>query len=707
MRPRILILLWIILNPIWVLGASDNVVVELNGIGWRAGSRLERILTQVLAEPEPAVISGVQVEDLLFILRNELLEKGYLKIAISYTLTGPDDEIIAEDDWNQEISLPLIEWSQVVRIQLQVELGQRSYFEEISFTGLSAVSSKTAQSFFYPSGALFISEAERAYSPGGLTSGMQSLTQQLVQMGYLQAEITTSSKPLIAENGAVTVDLTVQEGPLFKWGEIELIWPEDVPEDLTQITQSMTPLQGPVRKSDAEALVRDIRNRLFGRGFADARVLFTIIQRNVSENSASARADIRLNIETGPQVRLGEIRFVGNEQTSSGFLQRTANQPINGPWLNPVEVDQATFALGQLGIFNSIDASIDSIANTEQPDRNIRNVVFSLEERDRYDLSVLFGWGSFEQLRLGVEGNALNLFGRAHVARFRLRQSFRSSGGQISYTIPRPFLGFTVAQARLAGLLRNEISFDRQEALVALGLRRAIGQSAWELSMEYRFELLRSRKIETQELIGDTRANVGNLLIGLARDTRDRVIFPREGSAFSGELELASTVLGGTVNYPRLEVRASHHQSLHSENVFAHFGFTAGVLDPLQMSDAAELPFNKRFFPGGENSIRGYIEGDASPQDAEGRAIGAEAFALIQTEGELRLTRSLSGVIFLDGLWTLDRFNDPDHTLLASIGMGLRYSTPLGPLRLEYGYNLNPRSGDPVGTLHFALGTAF
>jgi outer membrane protein insertion porin family len=121
-----------------------------------------------------------------------------------------------------------------------------------------------------------------------------------------------------------------------------------------------------------------------------------------------------------------------------------------------------------------------------------------------------------------------------------------------------------------------------------------------------------------------------------------------------------------------------------------------------------DLPFNRRFFPGGESSLRGYPEGEASPRNEEGEFIGAETFILGNIEFEQALTPRWSVVTFVDGLGMSRQFRDyPADVALFSAGGGLRWKTFIGPVRVEYGYNINPRRNDPIGTLHFSLGFPF
>src|SRR5258706_2481205 len=116
-------------------------------------------------------------------------------------------------------------------------------------------------------------------------------------------------------------------------------------------------------------------------------------------------------------------------------------------------------------------------------------------------------------------------------------------------------------------------------------------------------------------------------------------------------------------------------------------------------STAQDLPFNRRFFPGGENSIRGYQEGEASPRNAAGQFTGAETFLLGNVEFEQALTKAFSLVLFSDSIGVARDLKDyPSSESLFSVGGGLRWKTIVGPIRLEYGHNLNPRPGDPAGT---------
>jgi outer membrane translocation and assembly module TamA len=196
------------------------------------------------------------------------------------------------------------------------------------------------------------------------------------------------------------------------------------------------------------------------------------------------------------------------------------------------------------------------------------------------------------------------------------------------------------------------------------------------------------------------------VILDWSLERRRSPLRPRAGHHAFARVEFADPALGGEARYQRLEAGGSWHRPL-SRSLFLHVGLWQGVVTDFSGADD-EVPFNKRFFPGGANSVRGYQHGEASPVDARGNQLGAASSIVGNLELEKALTRAWSVVGFLDGVANaqdMDQF--PGDEFLASVGAGVRWNTPVGPVRLEYGYNLNPRAHDPPGTLHVSVGFPF
>jgi outer membrane translocation and assembly module TamA len=319
---------------------------------------------------------------------------------------------------------------------------------------------------------------------------------------------------------------------------------------------------------------------------------------------------------------------------------------------------------------------------------------------------LLFGYGSYEMLRGGFELDYNNIFGRAHHARLRATQSFKSSSGDYTYTIPELIRSEIDVFFNASALRREEISFTREELTVNAGLHRYYRPIFSDASLRYSYQVLSATDIDVPPTEGRASANVGAFIGDFKHDRRDNPLYPRKGYKVFANLEVASDSLAGDANYQRFEVATSLHQPL-GRGHWLHLGVTHGALFPV--GDRAEnLPFNKRFFPGGENSVRGFQQGEAAPRDADGTVLGAESYVTVNIELEQALTPAWSVVVFLDSIGFARRISDyPFDEELYSAGGGLRWKTLIGPVRLEYGYNLNPRAHDPSGTLHFSLGFPF
>lgn len=686
-----------LLVPVLLHGSFE---MEVNGLGWRTGKRFERLLDTIIRDPEEpdARLDVSRVEDAILILLSELNRLGYLSAKIEYRLFSADNQL-GKGEWNPRGDLEALSWKEGDRVVFLVHHGERAFYQSVNFVGLRAMSVEDARAFFYPTGGIFASERARAYSPGNLEGGMRSLRMRLAQLGHPQAKVFLDGSPQISPSGEVAVRIAVVEGARYVWSAAIVAGEA---QDVSTSTEG-TPLRGSVfnEESMQDWIVVE-RNRYLVAGYPDVR--FSSTQTiDPTDNPNEMGVSITLHATPGPRVQMGEVRFEGLAHSREAFLRDYLDLD-ESRWFNRLELERAQFELGRLGVFQRVRSSTEEISVDRLPSRD---VVFSLEERNRFEMSALGGYGSYERVRIGLQAKALNLFGLSHSGQVRLKASTRSLAGIGVYNVPRPLPWLEFGEARLQGLIREEISFKRQEALMAFGVERGFFDQAVRVNAEYRYELLRSTDFKSDDVLGDTRATVGSLLLGLSWDTRDRVISPQTGHSFNTQLELASPAFGSDSYFQRLVVLASYHFPMNQGRLRLHFGFEGGLLARLG-SEASELPVNKRFFPGGENSIRGYKEGEASPLDADGNAIGAEIYTLGHLEFEAWLYDSFALVLFSDGMWaSADLTDTASGETLYTMGLGLRYNTPLGPLRLEYGHNLNPRSGDPDGTVHFSIGFPF
>lgn len=689
-RAEILMRLWVVLSLVGAagLGAAE---VAVSGLGFW-GNREARAELRRLHEGDSEAPGASAVEDMAFVLLADLEERGYLRPRIQAVVTrvgGGEETFVFDAEMNTLLPRPF----PVAAVRFRIDPGVRYEVRQVSFEGLSLVSEGEAEAYFLPRRLVPLGGAdERAYSPGSLRRSAFNLQAELEGRGHAEALVEAEAARVDDKSGRVEVIVTVAEGA--RWEVVALEVTGAGEEAAAVVTAEWT--GRPWSDEWARELAEWVRRAHFRAGYADVRV-------KVSPRAAAAVRGRRavtaeVAIEAGPKVTVSAVRFEGAEHTRERLLERRARVKP-GRVLDPVAMERARRRLARLGVFSRVDVGFVPDGAEE------REVVFAVEEAPLRDAHLLMGYGSYEQLRGGVEFTQTNLWGLAHQSRLLLVQSFKSSQGDYTYSVPGLFGEALDGSARVFGLRREEQAFTREELGVELILRRSLGRKV-EANAGYRFEALKNAGNElTTRFTDDEVVRVASLNFGLSQDRRDHALRPTRGWRWFGQLELAERELGGEVDYQRWELGASWHRSA-GRGRWVHAGLVHGGVATAGFD--GEVPVNRLFFPGGENSIRGYQSGEASPRGADGRFVGAESYVLVNLELEQALTRTWSLVVFADGLGTAAKLGEyPFDEELFSAGLGVRYNTLLGPVRLEYGHNLNPRAGDPAGTLHFSVGFPF
>jgi outer membrane protein assembly complex protein YaeT len=495
------------------------------------------------------------------------------------------------------------------------------------------------------------------------------------------------------KTGAVNLEIEVKPG---KKSIVELIRVEtrehtNTPPVSVETIQTNVPFS----KIWQQDFAQQLRATNFHKGYPDTRVEVEPAKREPADEIVEMQVLAKVN--RGERIVLHDVKFEGLKHTRKSVVERRVELK-EGDSLDRIEAEQGRYRLARLGIFDTVNLRYDRV------DEHTRDVIYSVQEGKRLNIYLLAGYGSYELVRGGIEMEQHNIWGLAHHARLRAVQSLKATSADYRYTMPE-FFGESV-DAFLRGfyLQREEVDFTREEYGGGAGARTFVDQIQSDLSARYDYQVLSA--FETDVTEGPTNALVGSVTFELTHDRRDSPLYPRRGYKVSGTFETASEFLGGEVNFWRFETQNSFHQPLDAGR-WLHFGLSHGFAVPLGEA-RRDLPFNKRFFPGGDNSVRGYQYGEAGPRNASGKIVGAETYTIGNIEFEQALTDKISLVSFIDALGFGRRLEDyPFDDYRISIGGGLRWKTIIGPVRLEYGYNVIQRRFDPIGTIHFSIGAPF
>jgi outer membrane protein insertion porin family len=676
--------------------APKPAALQISGYGVLGNRELKRMLkTLELAGSKPRFFSASFVEDATLILASRVKRDGYLRPSIEVTLHLADGSLLRTNA-DRLIETPLPRALRIVSAKFQIRKGVLYYFSSLEIKGVTAVPLKTARSYFIETETLFSSKRSRIYTPDGLRRGLSSLTDQLDRLGYQDAKADSAILRKDDRTGAVAVSISVEQGPKYF---IRSIREEFIGGATTNQNHTVT-LNHAYSRIWLQDFVLGIKTNQFHMGYPDTTVEIQHVAG--APGQPATQKDLLALVKPGPQIRIGALEFSGAKRTSPRLLKRSV-RARHGELLDPTRAEEGRYRLARLGIFDGVDLSYKS------EDEQTRDVLYTLQEGKRINLSLLFGWGSYEMLRGGVDLEANNLWGNAHHAEVKAIQSFKASSGDFTYTVPE-LVGHDIDLfVNGTGLRREEVEFIRLEYGGGVGLHKYFQSAATDVSARYSYQILNASDFSAVQEVaseGLTNPAVGAVSFEIKHDRRDNPLYPRRGYKVFATLETASAYMGGDANYQRVEIQPSWHHPLGG-GLYLNIGLSHGLVASFG-SPAENLPFNKRFFPGGENSIRGYQEGEASPRNAFNQLVGAETYTLGSLELEQALTARWSLVVFSDSLGFAHSLNHyPVDTGLFSVGGGIRWRTLIGPIRLEYGHNLNPREGDPSGTLQFSLGFPF
>lgn len=671
-----------------------HATLEVDGLGWWQDRQQRIALDRMLGQERGATLDANAVEDAAFLLLSALQDQGYLKPVIETELTSPSGER-RTIRFDARLEATLERPFEAARVSFRIKKGVRYEFAKVEVHGLKALKADSAREYFLGEKALIRRGSTRAYSPAHLRRALEGIENDLHRLGFADATATADQVRINDKSGEVDLVVDVHEGP--RW-QVRTLTIEGAPQSEPQPT--VQPFVGqPWSQFWQQDVTAAIREHFLRRGYPDIRVWLT--HTTADERQDGREVAVVAHVRTGELVRIGEVRFEGEKKTAISVLRRRVKSEAGQP-LNVVALDQARFRLSRLGIFDTVDLRYDPSTGP------VRNPVFVLREGRELETNLLFGYGSYEQLRGGVELRQYNLFGRAHQTRLLLVQSMKSSRGEYSYTVPELFGESIDGTARVFGLQRQETSFLRQEWGGNVSLSAPVRWIGANASVGYTYQALRSldNTLETHTA-DEQQVTAASVDVNLVRDRRDNPLRPHQGYRWFLQAETASHYFGGSVDYQRVELGGSYHTPW-GRGRWVHLGFNHGLITTFGGSSDADLPVNKRFFPGGDNSIRGYRVGEAAPRGPTGEFVGAKSYMLANVEVEQALTGKWSLVGFCDALGTAVRLADyPFSERLYSAGLGVRYQTLIGPLRAEYGRNLNPRTGDPAGTLLFSVGFPF
>jgi outer membrane protein insertion porin family len=538
----------------------------------------------------------------------------------------------------------------------------------------------------------------RPLEDAALTEDARLVQSRLEALGHFEARVTAE----VPDGGGVLpVQFDARPGPRATVTELRIESPplplsaEDRgPEELS-VHEGRPYVAADVARS-REALLSAWRRA----GHLEARVRSEVA---FSENREEAK--VTLAVEPGDRTIVEHVVLSGLEKTRHQTVEREMLLR-SGEAFSFERVLESQRRLLSLGIFERVQ-----IAELDPERERRRDVVVSVQEAPRTSWSWGVGWSEQDRLRGSVELTRRNLGGMGRTASVFARGSVR--GSRFLLNLREPWLFGRKLDSFLTGFWEEEdrTSFDYNRKGGSVQAGRSL-DARTSLILRYLYQDTHVYNIEgsLDEIDRQYRTyTVSGPAASVVFDTRDDPLEPRRGIFLGADVQLSANALGGE-SYVRSFFQAARISRLRGDLVFVLSGRLG--LAATFAEEAALLPLPERFFAGGDYGPRGFPVDMVGPK-VEGTGgvfypTGGNALLLGGAEMRYNLSRSFQVASFLDTGNVYPEARDMAlDELRWSAGLGVRYRTPIGPIRLDWGYVLDHEPGEARSRIHLSIGHAF
>lgn len=601
-----------------------------------------------------------------------------------------------------------------------------------TFKGTKAVTPGQLKSVLATSASSKIPWGEKHYfSREQFEADLKRIVAFYQDRGYPDARVTSFDAKLNDAQTSVSITVNIDEGEPVRVERIDFSGFDPLPQQHRRTLETQLPLKAgqPLDRALLQASREAALDELKDHGYPYATV-------RISEAPGGGeRARIvSLTADTGPLAHFGPIEISGNSSVGDNIVRRQLTYRP-GQLFRQSALQESQRKLYGPELFDF--ANVEPLKADEKPAEVPTRVTVTEGKHQKVNLGV--GYGTEERARIQIDWRHVNFFGGARTGGVTARYSGLDRGVRLNFKEPY-FFG-----------PRNDIAVSGQtwhtdepafvldtnggRVTVTRHFRRGGGpvlgsRPAATLSLTYANEY-ESYAISNEALLDptfrdelialglDPRKGTDEGLrsaisLDAGRNTANSLIDAKQGYVLALHVEQAGRWLQGKYDYYEVTTEGRMYRSLSNRLVVAGQVRLASI-DAFGNPEI-KVPFFKRYFLGGATNLRGWGRFEVAPLSGTGLPIGGHSLMNFSTEVRANVWRNLGAVIFLDGgnVWTR-RWDFNVNDLRYDVGPGLRYQTPIGPIRADLGFQLNPIPGLLVNgqaeprhfRFHFSIGQAF
>ena len=544
------------------------------------------------------------------------------------------------------------------------------------------------------------------YDPDRLAFDQEQLRKFYLSEGYADFRVISAVAELTEDRENFFITFTIEEGERYRFGTINI--DSLLPNlDVDALFQELTTEPGDWYDAEkVEESIGNLDDKVGTYGYA-----FIDIRPQIEKDEEGRLINLTYEIGEGPKVFVERINIRGNVRTEDRVIRREFRL-VEGDAFNTSKLRRSQQRIQNLGFFASVDVQNNP---GSAPDRTVIDV--EVEEQSTGELSFGLGYSTLDGPIGDISIRERNFLGRGQDLRLRFQGSGRSQTVDLGFTEPyfldRPLAaGFDVF--RINQDQQDESSFDQDE----LGFRLRTGFNITErMSQSISYSLRRvqitnvgssaSRSVQAQE----GESTISELTTGILYDQRDSRFATTEG--YFGRVGVDLAGLGGSVRYARTRIDGGYYIPL-LEDVVMSFTLEGGAIFGL----GQDVRLSDRFFLGG-SQVRGFEIAGIGPRDEQTQdSLGGNFYyaGTAQVRFPLGLPEELgiSGRAFMDvgGLFGVESDDDVEvggdsATPRSSVGAGLGWISPFGPINLDYAFPITSNDNDREENFRVSFGTNF
>lgn len=658
-----------------------------------------KIITFVVQEK--GIISSIKIEG------NKAISKDDVEAAITVKVKQPlnlekikadvtkiKDLYDSKGYYNAEIvDIVEKEGDKDARVIFKIVENQRLYIRSITFSGNEAYTKKELLKvmdtkekrffhFFSDSGIL---KKEQ------LKQDIEKINAFYLNNGFIYAQV--GEPEITYDKKGIRVKIPIAEGRQYRVGKVDIAG-----DDLKTPRSELLAKLEIVKKKyyDREAVVKDM-DRL-QQVCSDEGYAYADVVPRTSPQEKDQTVDITYQIAKGNQVYFNRINIAGNNKTRDKVIRRLL-AVVEGDLYSKSNLKKSYMALNRLRYFEEVDFQTE-----KGPDEGLTDVNIRVKEKPTGMFSIGAGYSAYENVVFTAQISQQNLFGRGQTLSLTANIGSRTANYSLSFIEPWLFDIPLWSKFDIWNMDREYDAYD----LDSQGVGFTFGYPIWEYVTGYAgykysadnvgdLETNASSYVKRQE--GDTTTS--SLTLTLSRDTTDDNIFPSTGSKSSFSMGYTGRFLQGDADFNKYELSSAKFFSLPLDTVFS----IRGRLGYLQETGGKEAPVYERFYLGGLNSLRGLrLVGPKDP--VTGDEIGGLTMLNFNVDFVFPLIKNagIKGVLFFD---TGNAWESGYHIsdMRKTTGVGIRWYSPIGPLRMEWGHVLDRKGTEPASRWEFSIGT--